>query len=95
MIKLYFAPRTRSVRILWLLEELGLPYELERVEFEPPAKRFFGQQTPTGGTVLPCHSKTRRPSLLSNHRSVSLPLKQLTADNRAGTGRDTHTRSCH
>lgn len=23
MIKLYFAPRTRAVRVLWLLEELG------------------------------------------------------------------------
>ena len=48
MIKLYFAPRTRAVRILWLLEELGLPYELERVEFLPPAKKFFAQRTPTG-----------------------------------------------
>jgi glutathione S-transferase len=48
LIKLYFAPRTRAVRILWLLEELGLPYELERVEFLPPAKNFFAQQTPTG-----------------------------------------------
>ena len=48
MIKLYFAPRTRAVRILWLLEELGLPYELERVEFLPPAKQFFAQRTPTG-----------------------------------------------
>jgi len=63
MIKLYFAPRTRSVRILWLLEELGLPYELERVEFRPPAKRFFAQDTPTGklptivdGEVVMCES---------------------------------------
>jgi glutathione S-transferase len=48
MIKLYFAPRTRSVRILWLLEELGLPYQLERVEFIPTARKFFIQQTPTG-----------------------------------------------
>lgn len=48
MIRLYFAPRTRSVRILWLLEELELPYELEHVTFEPPAKRFFGQKTPSG-----------------------------------------------
>lgn len=63
MIKLYFAPRTRSVRILWLLEELGLPYELERVEFLPPARRFFAQDTPTGklptivdGDVVMCES---------------------------------------
>jgi glutathione S-transferase len=46
MIKLYFAPRTRSVRILWLLEELGLPYELEPIEFIPPAQSFFAQSTP-------------------------------------------------
>jgi glutathione S-transferase len=48
MIKLYFAPRTRSIRILWLLEELGLPYELVRAEFKPPSRNFFVQETPTG-----------------------------------------------
>ncbi|NNL64801.1 MAG: glutathione S-transferase family protein, partial [Myxococcales bacterium] len=48
MIKLWFAPRTRAVRIVWLLEELGLPYELERVSFEPTSTAFFRQQTPTG-----------------------------------------------
>jgi glutathione S-transferase len=63
MIKLYFAPRTRSVRILWLLEELELPYELARVEFAAPAERFFAQQTPLGklptiedGDVVMCES---------------------------------------
>ncbi len=62
-MKLYFAPRTRSIRIVWLLEELGLPYELERVEFAPPAKRFFNQKTPYGrlptledGEVVMCES---------------------------------------
>jgi glutathione S-transferase len=30
-MKIYFAPNTRAVRIVWLLEELGLPYELERL----------------------------------------------------------------
>lgn len=48
MIKLYYAPRTRSVRIVWLLEELGLPYALERVEFQAPARDFFVQKTPLG-----------------------------------------------
>jgi len=48
MIKLWFAPRTRAVRIAWLLEELGLPYALERVEFEPTATAFFAQKTPLG-----------------------------------------------
>ena len=47
MITLYHAARTRSLRIVWLLEELGLPYELASVGFEPPA-RPFSQHTPSG-----------------------------------------------
>jgi glutathione S-transferase len=31
MIKLYHASRSRSTRMLWLLEELGLPYSVEYV----------------------------------------------------------------
>lgn len=63
VLTVYYAPRTRSVRILWLLEELGLPYEVKRVEFRPPATRFFAQDTPTGklptlvdGEVVMCES---------------------------------------
>ncbi len=50
MIKLYHSPRTRSVRIYWLLEELGLPYELEVVPFVPPLPpaRPFAQRSPFG-----------------------------------------------
>jgi glutathione S-transferase len=62
MITLYHAPRTRSVRILWLLEELGLPYELKKVEFVRPSKTF-SQRTPLGklpviedGEVTICES---------------------------------------
>jgi glutathione S-transferase len=47
LITLYFAPRTRAVRVRWLLEELGVPYELRRVEFQRPAQTF-AQQTPLG-----------------------------------------------
>ena len=32
MIKLYFREKTRAVRPRWLLEELGLDYELQRVD---------------------------------------------------------------
>ena len=29
-MKIYHAPNSRSIRIVWLFEELGLPYELEK-----------------------------------------------------------------
>lgn len=35
MITLYHSPRTRSLRVLWLLEELGVPYELRTLTFAP------------------------------------------------------------
>ena len=31
MLTLYHAPRSRSTRFLWLLEELGVPYEISKV----------------------------------------------------------------
>ena len=30
--KIYHPPNTRSVRVVWLFEELGLPYEIERFQ---------------------------------------------------------------
>jgi glutathione S-transferase len=38
-MKLYYAPNTRAVRIVWLLEELGLSYELERFTLGDRAMR--------------------------------------------------------
>jgi glutathione S-transferase len=74
MIKLYFAPRTRALRIVWLLEELGLPYQLERVDFVPTARRFFAQRTPLGklpviedGDVTMCESGAIVEYLLERH----------------------------
>lgn len=62
MLTLYHNPRTRSVRVRWLLEELGIPHELKRQEFTPPT-RFFEQETPLGkfpvledGETLICES---------------------------------------
>lgn len=47
MIKLHHAPFSRSVRVVWLLEELELPYQLEVV---PPIATTtpFSQPTATG-----------------------------------------------
>lgn len=33
-LKVYHCPPTRSVRVVWALEELGLPYEVESVQFD-------------------------------------------------------------
>ena len=38
-MKIYFAPDTRAVRIVWLFEELGLPYEIERFTLGDPQMR--------------------------------------------------------
>lgn len=35
MLKLHFAPNSRAGRIVWLLEELGLPYEINKMAFHP------------------------------------------------------------
>ena len=35
MLTLHFAPSSRASRTLWLLEELGLEYELNRLDFHP------------------------------------------------------------
>jgi glutathione S-transferase len=35
MLKLHYAPNSRAGRIVWLLEELGLPYELNAMAFHP------------------------------------------------------------
>ena len=35
MIKIYHVLHARSLRVVWLMEELGEPYELERVKFPP------------------------------------------------------------
>lgn len=48
MMKLYFVPRTRATRPRWLLEELGEPYELVRLD-------------PTKGDTKTAEHLTRNP----------------------------------
>ena len=35
MLKVHFAPNSRAGRIIWLLEELELPYEINKMDFHP------------------------------------------------------------
>ena len=37
MLTLHHAPNSRSTRIVWLLEEIQIPYQLNRMEFHPRA----------------------------------------------------------
>lgn len=74
MIRIYHAPRTRSLRVLWLLEELELPYEVVSVAFQKTTNRFFVQQTPLGklptledGEVLMCESGAIVEYLIERH----------------------------
>ena len=32
MLKLFYLPKTRANRVRWMLEELGVPYQLERID---------------------------------------------------------------
>jgi len=36
MLKIWHAPGTRSLRVIWLCEELGIRYQIERVSFTGP-----------------------------------------------------------
>ncbi|MDE0779519.1 MAG: glutathione S-transferase family protein [Alphaproteobacteria bacterium] len=38
-MKIYHSPGSRSVRVIWLFEELGLPYELEQFKLGAPEMR--------------------------------------------------------
>ncbi|WP_261385664.1 glutathione S-transferase family protein [Tateyamaria omphalii] len=42
MLKLYFAPRSRAVRVAWLLEEMGLDYDLVSYALGDPTMRSAG-----------------------------------------------------
>ncbi|MBV1876757.1 MAG: glutathione S-transferase [Pseudomonadales bacterium] len=35
MLTIYHVPRTRSIRVIWLCEELNLPYQVESISFAP------------------------------------------------------------
>jgi glutathione S-transferase len=41
MIKVFHSPRTRSLRVIWMLEEMGLPYEVEPASLMAPSEAFL------------------------------------------------------
>jgi len=59
MIKIYHAPRSRSSRILWLAEELGVRYEVELV----PIKRGDGTGEPAPESYRAIHPHLKVPAI--------------------------------
>lgn len=57
MLQLYFAPLTRSIRIKWLLEELGVDHEILLRRFDPRT-HGVGQDTPSGRFPVLCDGET-------------------------------------
>jgi glutathione S-transferase len=48
MLKLYYIPKTRSSRARWMLEELGVPYELVRMTFQDAKSPEYRRIHPLG-----------------------------------------------
>jgi glutathione S-transferase len=48
MLKIYHTPPSRSVRVVWLAEEMGIPYEAIAVPFGGPAPAGFKAASPLG-----------------------------------------------
>jgi glutathione S-transferase len=59
MITLYHAPRSRSSRIIWLLEELGADYRIELV----PIIRGDGTGAPAPDSYLAIHPLRKVPAI--------------------------------
>jgi len=41
MLTIYHVPRTRSLRVVWLCEEMGVPYEIKTEVFGQPSPEFL------------------------------------------------------
>lgn len=41
MLKIFHTPRTRSLRVVWLCEEMGVPYEIAPVDMRNKSREFI------------------------------------------------------
>ena len=62
-MKVYFAPQSRAVRTVWLLEEIGLNYELERFT--------LGQKEMRGPEYAKVNPNGRVPTLIDGDVTIS------------------------
>ena len=62
-MKVYFAPQSRAVRTVWLLEEIGLPYELEKFQ--------LGQKEMRAPDYTAINPNGRVPTLVDGDVTIS------------------------
>jgi glutathione S-transferase len=62
-MKVYFAPNSRAVRTVWLLEEIGLPYQLERFT--------LGQKEMRGPEYASINPNGRVPTLVDGDITIT------------------------
>ena len=81
MLKIYHAPPSRSVRVVWLAEEMGLPYQAIAVPFGGPAPAGFAEASPLGqlpaiedGDVRMIESVAIMQYLLAKHGPTPLAV---------------------
>ena len=62
-MKVYFAPQSRAVRTVWLLEEIGLPYELEKFK--------LGQKEMRAPDYIAINPNGRVPTLVDSDVTIT------------------------
>ena len=62
-MKVYFAPQSRAVRTVWLLEEIGLPYELEKFQ--------LGQKEMRAPDYIAINPNGRVPTLVDSDVTIT------------------------
>ena len=73
MITIFHVPQSRSMRVVWLMEELGEPYQLEKVSFPTPAS--YREVSPLG--VVPAIDDASVPGGIKMFESIAI-LQYLT-----------------
>jgi glutathione S-transferase len=86
MITLYHAPRSRSSRIIWLLEELGVPYKIELTSIV----RGDGTGAPAPDSYSRIHPLRKVPAIVHDgaviYESAGIALYLTDAFPKAGIG---------
>ena len=85
MIKLYHRPGARGDRVVWLLEELEVDYELEIVERGVGASSAFRKMNPLGRVPVMLHDDS---AVFDSGAMLEYLLERFDTDNRFSPSRD-------